>query len=357
MTVVNSTPKRPTTPPPPVRTNRLSAQFLQTPEQPGLNVPFSPGLKRSNSDGSPDNKNTLFTPKVADDDDKLKKLKTPQFFLSAKHLQFNDEESENLVEISNKLKNNLSSALNKLPEKSNATTSLSNKFVFTELSFEQSPTKKSRSSSHSSWSPSKSLQRANLNLQTLQQSPKPPNTSMPPARSLANPFEDRKVSIPMSQSVPTNLACNLSHLEPLQTSHNQRVNIPSPDDDNSAQDALLAAISRQKMRARRNSFSHKASVGENKSLPRLNVALDNEKNNEQDAVLSLMSLSSPQAVKFSHSRTQSYDSATKATLPPISSIMNPGQKSNSDAKSDNKDDEDDDDEATDIDVDNSTDEE
>jgi hypothetical protein len=292
---------------------------------------------------------------VADDDDKLKKLKTPQFFLAAKHLLFNDEESENLAEISNKLKNKLSSALNKLPEKSHSSNSYSNKFVFTELSFDQSPTKKSRSSSHSSWSPSKSLQRANLNLQTLQQSPKPPKTSMSPSHSLANPFEDRKVSIPMSQSVPTNLASNLAHLEPVHTfPHNQRVNIPSPDEDNSAQDALLAAISRQKLRNQRNSFSHRVNHSENRSIPPLNVALNDDKNNEQDAVLSLMSLSSPQSVKFSHSRTQSYDSATKSTLPPISGIMNPAQSNKTDAAPDDKDDDDD---ATDIDVDNSTDEE
>lgn len=324
MDPLNTDKGRPHTPPPPPRTGRLSQHFLTTPEQPKLNLPFSPGVKRSSiyEQALPDH--ILETPRYTEDNE-AKKLKTPQYFQAAKKLQF-DEDSDSLLEISSKLKNKLSSALNNLPEKEQ-------KFTFTDITFTQSPTKSTQRPA--SWTPNKSLQTANLNLQTLEQSPKK-------ATGLQNPFENR---LPSSQSVPANL----------------RIDIPTPKDDSSAHDALLQAISRQ-MKKKRSSFSHKRSgLGEfgdfkprkpsvdlklNRfSLPPLNVALNEDKNNEQDAVLSLMSLSSPQAMKFGHSRNHSYsnsnsncDSPTKPTLPPISGIISQLEREE-------------DDDATDIDVD------
>lgn len=362
---------RPSTPPPPTRINRLSQQYLTSPEQPGLNLPFSPGLKRSSLDHQrlPDYK--LETPKYYHDDnnsdDKLKKLKTPQYFQTAKNLQFNqDDDIDNLSEISQKLKTKLSSALNNLPEKNSHD---SNKFIFSDLTFNQSPTKSSSSSTFPSlWNNNKSLQPANLNLQTLQKSPII-NQSI--NSNLLNPFENNpqpsKISkIPSSRSMPSNLA-----------DHRQRIDIPTPKDDHSAHDALLAAISRQqKIRKPTNTFSHKrTSLGDfhkrtpsqdykprtssvdlkiNRfSLPPLNVTLNDDKNNEQDAVLSLMSLSSPQAIKFNHSRNSSYnDSPSKPTLPPISGIINQIER---DHDQDDNDKDNDDDDATDIDIDVSSD--
>ncbi|KAK6202471.1 uncharacterized protein RJT21DRAFT_19969 [Scheffersomyces amazonensis] len=407
---------RPTTPPVSLssgdkRSSRLSSQYLRTPEQSdnSNSIPFSPSLKRTNSGNykSPDYKlnhpqvtspynasNLLKTPRHSgyDSDDngssvrRTKLQKTPQYFSSAKKLFQGDENSHNststssntnkddLTEISSQLKSKLSSALGKIQRDD------SNKISFTELKFdiESSPTKKSKPISEvSTFSPSKSLQRANLNLQTLQQSPIPKtsysNTTSP--YLLSNPQFS-----PLKQSPILNNDNDKQHL----------INLPSNDEESSAHSALLAALSRQRRKSR-SSFSHKKrpswgntnedafyttplmvqqqqhmqqhsaqhsaqpsgshsahhSQSNSQSLqpshpqpiklPPLNIMLggstipgnedhahstpavptESEKNNEQDAVLSLMSLSSPQSIKFGHSRNHSLNN--NIVTSPISS--------------------------------------
>ncbi|KAK6460557.1 hypothetical protein DFJ63DRAFT_235292 [Scheffersomyces coipomensis] len=359
------------------RTNRNSAQYLRTPEQSSEgSVPFSPSLKRTNSGNykSPDYKlnhqnisspynasNLLKTPRHTgyDSDDnsssrRTKLQKTPQFFSSAKKLFQGGEDGspnkEDLSEISSQLKSKLSSALGKIQRDE------SNKISFTELNFdsESSPTKKSKPVNEpSTFSPSKSLQRANLNLQTLQQSPLPKTSNS----NTTSPY-----LLQGSQFSP------LKQSPILHNENNDRpnlINLPSPDEESSAHNALLAALSRQRRKSR-SSFSHKRrpsivnSIDEPihsspliiqqhqqpsqissqppiqstpppshtnhpqpVKLPPLNIVLagatgtdeqfqsttagptDSEKHYEQDAILSLMSLSSPQAHKFGHSRNHS----------------------------------------------------
>ncbi|EGW34395.1 uncharacterized protein SPAPADRAFT_54537 [Spathaspora passalidarum NRRL Y-27907] len=373
-----SSPKRnsafkPSTPSPPgsdsssgrgeKRSSRMgSANFLRTPEQNAHNthLPFTPSVKRSNSGTlkSPDYKlnyhnvaspysaaNALKTPRHSgydsdDNEDKrrLKLQKTPQYFGTAKKLFDNDDASpkrEDLTEISSQLKHKLSSALGKIQkEDNNSNAGLSNKISFTELSFDpsKSPTKQSTNS----FSPGSSFQRANLNLQTLQSSPIP--------KSVAQFGQD--VNSPLKQSPR------------FSNDHPPLVDMPSPDEELSAHRALLAALSRQTRRKsigsttrhpRRQpstsggfsedmpSFtpSHRRTVSSDVQLPPLKVALhshddfqptgfkfgggpqqaNDEKTNEQDAVLSLMSLSSPQSIKFSHSRTQSLTNNNTVSSP------------------------------------------
>ncbi|PVH17102.1 uncharacterized protein CXQ87_004663 [Candidozyma duobushaemuli] len=325
----------PSTPPAAKPKKRLSA-FLATPEQPGDQLPFSPGLKRDSSGllKSPDYKlnsndaNLLKTPKNGgyDSDDKdtphrSKMLRTPQFFSPGKRL-FNDDQSPNkeeLAEISSQLKSRLSTALGKVKghDKSQIAPT---KLDFSDQSFtttRESPTKMLKMSPRLQSTPS-SVQRANLNLQTLQASPVPPSSQ--------------------------------SH-ERLQQSPDfkrDRVRIPSPEADASAQSALQAAFSRQK--EKRRSFSSErrrssllgleGSPQKDKEAPRLppiNVGFNNKhsppQDSEQDAVFSLMSLSSPQKLADSrgHSRQQSQNtnsthtsrssSVVNTVLPPISGIM------------------------------------
>lgn len=361
----------PSTPPSKVKLKRLSGSFLKTPDRHDDSLPFSPSLKRSNSGSlkSPDYKlsdnaniqspygsNLLKTPRHTDYDsddnnNRLKVQKTPQFFSPGKKL-FQDTTSpskENFSEISIQLKNKLSSALGKMQLQKQSHDESSNKLNFTELSFttiNESPSKKLKSSLHDNkWSPSLSIQKANLNLQTLQQSPLPKNS--PTFAQFTKFDEDSKQSV---------------------DDDNKVINIPSPDEESSAHNALLAALSRQRRKSRSYSSSSSPnkpkmdgspSIGANSSsfnhhpvkLPSLNVALKardeqdgspkNNGHNEQDAVLSLMSLSSPQSIKFSHSRNQSlnnnsppsYSSSTMHSpqnqhgqplpvLPPISGLIN-----------------------------------
>ncbi|ODV82155.1 uncharacterized protein CANTADRAFT_30702, partial [Suhomyces tanzawaensis NRRL Y-17324] len=356
--IQESNPLRPSTPPRPLtarggasdRRNRLSASFLKTPEQSVEGqLPFSPALKRTNSGNlkSPDYKlnhntvsspyssgNVLKTPRHTgyDSDEggkgyyqKSKLQKTPQFFSSAKKLFQNDDQAgsptankEDLSEISSQLKSRLSSALGKIQRDD----SQASKISFTELTFDSSlsPTKKVRQGDQPPWTPSTSVQRANLNLQTLQQSPMAPPHSGSSVLHQSNLFPTYNANSPLK----------LSPLFNSEVQGRSAVNLPSPDEESSAHSALLAALSRQRIKSR-TSFSSpsrkRASlVGESPhpqkstnsdhhpiQLPSLNVALkpseiNNEKgksNNEQDAVLSLMSLSSPQAIKFSHSRNHS----------------------------------------------------
>ncbi|RLV90893.1 hypothetical protein JA1_004231 [Spathaspora sp. JA1] len=357
------------------RRNIGSAGFLRTPEQSkdhnNINLPFTPSFKRfSGSLKSPDYKlnyhnvnspysaaNALKTPRRSgydsDDEDsknrKLKLQKTPQFFGTAKKLFENEDNSsspkrEDLIEISSQLKIKLSSALGKLQRDDQTTHSNahpSSKISFTELSFDPatSPTKKQTVNTRSS--PGSSFQRANLNLQTLQNSP------------IAKSQE--KFGAISDSNSPLKQSPRFNH------EHPQIVEMPSPDEELSAQRALLAALSRQRRRSitstatppttasRRKpslgggvtedtpSFtpSHRRTTSSDVKLPPLNVALQNhddfqptsfkfgttdEKTNEQDAVLSLMSLASPQSIKFPHSRTQSLtNNNTNAVSSPISS--------------------------------------
>lgn len=144
--------------------------------------------------------------------------------------------------------------------------------------------------------------------------------------------------------------------------------MPSPEEEPSAHHALLAALSRQRRKSRTSfsntskkrssliisdqpdfvssfkphplpvaSSTHSSQTqphhphSESLKLPPLNIALSSKdeelpfttsklktvqnKNNEQDAVLSLMSLSSPQAIKYSHSRTHSRDNSQNTNSP------------------------------------------
>ncbi|CUM64613.1 uncharacterized protein PRCAT00002221001 [Priceomyces carsonii] len=383
---------------------RLSTSLLKTPEQDEEHLPFSPSLKRTSSGTykSPDYKlnshniqspyttsSLLKTPRhlgyESDENEgyKLKLQKTPQYFSPGKKL-FNEESKEagDLGEISTQLKNNLSSALGKLQRKNEQR----GKFKFTELTFDSdvSPKKKLKNDS-SDLSPSK---RTNLNLQTLQQSPIPKGSSSSPTVNHHPTFGDSESQSP---------ARFLNENESL-------INVPSPNDndDSSAHNALMAALSRQRRKSRSsmssptrprlinatnhefNNNNNSRNANEKMKLPPLNMALgsntdliahdDNannegkDENNEKDAVLSLMSLSSPQSVSFSHSRTHSRThsrnqslnlgspsksatalgpSPTGSQLPPISGLINKnyGNEADNDAT-------DIDDDVTDEDLDN-----
>lgn len=373
---------RPSTPPPSSSgdnsLHRISASYLKTPE-PTLEVPFSPSLKRTNS-GSyklPDYKlnhnnvtspyssaNLLKTPRHTGYDSaerRLKLQKTPQYFSPAKKLFQNEDGSpnkEDLTEITLQLKTRLSSALGKLQRDDSSASR--NHITFTELSFdsETSPTKKLKPESDKKvWSPSNSLQRANLNLQTLQQSPLPKNTTSP---HLVQPssFVSSNSNSPLKQSPFLH-----NDLE-----NRPYLNMPSPDEESSAHNALLAALSRQRRKSR-SSFSlgtkRRSSIvtandegstlilqqqqpttpsqQQSVKLPPLNIALGSDirgepygsglpsfeaketrKTNEQDAVLSLMSLSSPQSIKFGHSRNHSLNNNNTTT-----SVSSPGSSRSS----------------------------
>lgn len=326
----------PSTPPAAKAKKRLLA-FLATPEQPGDQLPFSPGLKRDSSGllKSPDYKlnsndaNLLKTPKnggyESDDKDtprRLKMLRTPQFFSPGKRL-FNDDQSPNkeeLAEISSQLKSRLSTALGKVKghDKSQIAPT---KLDFLDQSFtttRELPTKMLKMSPRLQSTPLL-VQRANLNLQTLQALPVPPS----------------------SQSH--------ERLQQLPDFKRDRVRIPSPEADASAQSALQAAFSRLKEKRRSFSISERrrsshlgleGSPQKDKEAPRLppiNVGFNNKhsppQDSEQDAVFSLMLLSSPQKLVDSrgHSRQQSQNTNSTHTLrsslvvntvlPPISGIM------------------------------------
>lgn len=379
----------PSTPPSTSRakSKRLLATYLKTPEQHVDSVPFSPSLKRTSSGHlkSPDYKlnnhnvlspyssaSLLKTPRHSGydsdenkQDGRLRLLKTPQYFSPGKKL-FSEDTSpsrDDFSEISSQLKNRLSSALGKLQQQQLQLQTLPGKMDFTELSFTstKSPTKKLKSSLHSTprekFSPSASVQKANINLQTLQLSPLPAYS--PPALSSAQ-FEPR-----VNPGSPNrNLRTSPVLTRDLQGSPGQKervIDMPSPNEESSAHNALMAALSRQRRKSRGSFSSNKPkTVHEveeagpqppSLKLPPINVALatkDQEErpaHNEQDAVLSLMSLSSPQARKFSHSRTHSLNTnsagssrsssvaltspqptqaqnASHPTLPPISGLIN-----------------------------------
>lgn len=353
----------PSTPPAAKGKKRMLA-FLATPEQHVDQLPFSPGLKRTNLGllKSPDYKlnssadpSVLKTPRNGgyDSDERdtprrLKLLRTPQFFSPGRRL-FADEGSPNkeeLAEISSQLKSRLSSALEKVKGHDPKGQIAPVKLDFSDQSFtttRESPTKVLKTSSPravlGSFLPL--MQRANLNLQTLQASPVP----------LSRGFHEERLHQPAD----------------VKKAHD-RVSIPTPEEDSNAQTALLAAFSRQREKRRSSSYANERrrsiigqmlnghgtnpdgsplkglglSGGHEKEyshpkLPPINVAFNSKhsppQDSEQDAVYSLMSLSLPQKMVDSrgHSRQQSQNtnsthslrssSVVNTVLPPISGIM------------------------------------
>lgn len=355
---------KPSTPSPPNRKRALGS-FLKTPEQPkdtnkrySATLPYTPSYKRTSTGSykSPDGKlvyhnvnspfsaaHLLKTPRhstiedspTGEDEDgrKLKMMKTPQYLGTAKKLfqgedgSPNGKSREDLTEISSQLRSKLSSALGKLQKDDSSHNS---KITFTELSFDSqtSPTRKYTPKKHSAlgnnWVPTNTLQRANLNLQTLQQSPIAKSNNSSPKLEQGHGFRSNTNS-PLKQS-PVLKGDN-------QQGRSRLNDMPSPDEETSAHSALLAALSRQRRKSR-SSFSNsdtkrKSITAEGPptlqittqkeiKLPPLNIALNGEyntsmkrfngKNNEQDAVISLMSLASPQSAKYAHSRSQSLNS-------------------------------------------------
>lgn len=340
--------------PPAEKSNRRLLALLQTPEQPGETLPFSPGLKRTNlgtlklpdyklnnSQLLPFGSGLLKTPRGGDydSDDKetprnssssrrnsFRLSRTPQFFSPGKRLF--DESSPNkheLSEISTQLKSRLSLALGQL-QKSEKALVLPVKLDFTEFCHtltRESPTKKLMALLP--------RLRANMNLQTLQRLPAPVKLT-----SSGGSLQELKM-LP----VFTN------------DKFGERISIPSPDEESSAQSALLAAFLRLKERQRRLLTERKGSLAPGSrptlgigppKLPLINMAVNAKNgNSEEDAVYSLMSLLSPQLKQrpnlpnlglHQHSRliSQNSNSATSPDslrslsvvmpmLPPISGLI------------------------------------
>lgn len=293
-------------------------------------------------------------------------LRTPQFFSPGKRL-FTDENSPNkeeLAGISSQLKNRLSSALGKIKGHQDKNHISPVKLDFSDQSFTSTkdvpfrPMKHPGSPPHpasansTTSTPSQpgrdanilpalsQSSRANLNLQTLQQSPAPR----------------------LNRNSGHSDHWHSSFLEANRNGQaTDRIDIPSPDDESSAHQALLAAFSR--LRHRRHSSTGErrrssimlgmhdhspllqsaalpASAQSNGTkrtfkLPPINVNQDKtpSADSEQDAVLSLMSLSSPQKLVGSrgHSRQSSQNensnlpssslSNNNTVLPPISGLI------------------------------------
>ncbi|CAK9436430.1 uncharacterized protein LODBEIA_P09880 [Lodderomyces beijingensis] len=345
---------KPSTPSPP-RHNRVSASFTKTPEQskePGskrnsFQLAYTPSYKRTSTGSlkSPDGKlvyrnvnspysaaQLLKTPKHSlnnannslDDDDsiedenedgrKVKMMKTPQYHTTAKKLFQNDEtptnsittpagRRESLSEISSQLKSRLTSALGKLQKEESANTP--HKITFTELSFDSqtSPTKKYNPKTNmrlaNNWVPTNTLNRANLNLQTLQQSPLPNYSS---SSTTTSPNID-------AGGFRSNTGSPLKHSPLLkdQSAFSRLNDMPSPEEDSSAQSALLAALSRSKKRHSIPKLEPSSNLQINTGanlLHKQEIRLPpirprgsfENKNNEKDAVFSLMALSSPQSI-------------------------------------------------------------
>lgn len=355
--------------PKPAKSKTRMLMLLVTPEQQPLeSLPFSPGLKRTNlgSLKSPDYKlNTqdgqspytasslLKTPRNSgyESDERetphRKLLRTPQFLSPGRRL-FTEDQSPNkqeLLEISMQLKSKLSLALGKVKGTDKHGVAPV-KLDFSDLSFtstrETSP-KKLPFQPSSTLPPSSSLMRTNMNLQTLQQLPNVPRRNL---RS--------------QQPVDTQLR------QPPQFG-NDRISMPSPDEESSAQNALLAAFSRLQTKNRRYSGTERRSSvalqlreSPHVKLPPLNVALSNNQGGdvEQQAIYSLMSLSSPQSVKKPHgtltslhsrlqSGLQSHNdfspgssrSSSVVQLPPISGLVGKVDNDETDVEDDATDDE------------------
>ncbi|CAN3377102.1 hypothetical protein DIURU_003645 [Diutina rugosa] len=307
----------PSTPPhsPPPNRRRYTrplSESLSSPTKPLVSLPFSPGTKRGPEDGDDDDDALvgLETPRH----DPQKKPRQPHYINSARRL-FVDDANEDVSELSQKLKSRLSSALNSMPQESPAHFSLDS----TPWG-DTSPTKTKRVS----WHPQGNVVNVNLADQG------PPSSFKFGSGS----------SMPKSTSMP----------------------FLSVNDDSSAHQALLAAISRQRRQGanKRRSFSHRRTTSLDEvlrsghglprpvpmatptqapptmgslrpplsphratppalSLPPLNAALDDKQHSEQDAVLSLMSLSSPQARSDPSASVESGSPVQSAAprLPPI----------------------------------------
>lgn len=308
----------PSTPPSLRKLKRLSGAYLKTPEQVEI-MPFSPSKKRTSSiyNKSPDYKlnshnvqspynamNLLKTPRHLsyDEEGAIKSQKTPQYFSPGKRL-FTEEvaSKEELSEISIQLKSKLSNALGKIQQ---SKSSVSSSMILNDLSMQSTPT----------------YQRANFNLQTLQQSP-----------ISTQPLIVEPSPLPVSPTL-------LSNSPPLERT------IIGANEETSAHNALMAALSRQQKRRSRSSFSSPtkplvptsmsttASVSASTPVPKLapiNMSVNTEvkplakADTEQDAVLSLMSLSSPQSVKFTHSRTHSLNTNGSPVSSRASSVASP----------------------------------
>ncbi|KAG5416800.1 hypothetical protein I9W82_005530 [Candida metapsilosis] len=356
---------KPSTPSPPNR-KRASASFLRTPEQPkdankrysGSALPYTPSYKRTSTGSykSPDGKlvyhnvnspfsaaHLLKTPRhstiedspTGDEDEdgrRVKMMKTPQYLGNTPRKLFQGDEGspsnnrDDLTEISSQLRSKLSSALGKLQKDDSSNSKIS----FTELSFDSqtSPTRKHtpkrQSALGNNWVPTNNLQRANLNLQTLQQSPIAKSNNSSPKLEHGSFRSNTNSPLKNSPVLKGEKRQSWSRLN----------DMPSPDEETSAHSALLAALSRQRRKSR-SSFSESkrksitaegtptlqlaATTPKEIKLPPINVALNGDynsssmkgftgKNNEQDAVISLMSLASPQSAKYGHSRSQSLNS-------------------------------------------------
>ncbi|KAM9920119.1 hypothetical protein OXX80_012515 [Metschnikowia pulcherrima] len=294
----------PSTPPTARARKRLSAG-LSTPDALHDSVPFSPGMKRSSSGSarSPDSRlgdavspysahNLLKTPGFADDDGettprRTKLMKTPQYFSPGKRL-FADDTSpskKELGEISSQLKSRLSSAFGSLQKDKTGSGISPVKLDFTSgpyLASKESPTRMAPVPAERA-----NLARTNINLQMLQASPR---------------IDTRPASSDQDMH---------SFGEP---SYSHQIAMPSPDEESSAQNALMMALSRAKERRkshtgdhRRGSFgsaftdqySQNRQQANSLKLPPISIRSPpkSEGASEQDAVYSLMSLASPQSNK------------------------------------------------------------
>ncbi|KAI5950836.1 hypothetical protein KGF54_003910 [Candida jiufengensis] len=351
---------KPSTPSPPNK-KRHSNQFLKTPEQSkdsglkrnSISLPYTPSYKRTSSGSykSPDGKliyhnvnspysaaHLLKTPRHSfidneeneenDEGHKLKMMKTPQYLNTAKRLFQNDNTNEispkreDLNEISSTLKNRLSSALGKLQkEESN-----NSKISFTELSFDSqtSPTKKYHTTKKNNmtlnnWTPTNSLNRANLNLQTLQQSPIS-NTNLSLSPNIDQHYKFKNSSTTNQNSDSNSPLRNSPILKERDETFARLNDMPSPDDENSAHNALLATLSRQKKSrlsfngGDNNNNSHSQQLHQPPNfqlvkLPPIDVAAPIDA-----AAATLISLSSPRTIKHqhNHSKNQSINGTNKS---------------------------------------------
>lgn len=287
--------------PPSNKKGRLGS--MVTPEK-DTSMPFTPSLKRNSRNlGTIEQSpyGLLKTPKLDSDDEdvgasggskrnsRYKFPRTPNYFLPGKKLfdddkeKEKDKEREDINNITLQLKGKLTNALEKLNQKELK----KSKFEFTELTFNISPTRKKE---HENPQFNEYLKKANLNLQNM--------TNFDNTSSILN----KSVEL---QSSPV-------------IKEERDIEIPL---ENSAHNALKATINRKsqhedQIKHQIHTITKSPSTPKKINLPPINP----KKNNEQDAAYSLMSLSSPQQIKFSHSRNQSLSSAQSdtVTLPPLS---------------------------------------
>lgn len=333
----------PKTPPPAGLLRRMLA-FLVTPEQPQHTLPFSPALKRTNlgslklpdyrlntADGSSPyaSSSVLKTPRNSgyNSDERetprrTKLMRTPQYLSPGRRL-FADEHSPNkqeLLEISSQLKTRLSLALGKIKGSDRLVPPQRLDFG---LSFTQArdaaQNGESDVISDVSGSANDPLRDLRL-LPTLGTSPT--LRTSPRLRNSPSRISPPSGLPPRSRDSLPRTNINLQTLQALPSvPRGPPVSIPSPDEESRAQNALLAAFSRNRRHL----------TSERVQLPPLNVALT--QGEEQAAVYLLMSLASPQrgsAPLQLHLRLQSLGNTSPrslrllsvaVTLPPISGLM------------------------------------